>query len=516
MWQDLMLLWRRDLLIIIWLGLVSGLSFGVVLPTLQPFVTGSNDANPPGLGQSNMFYAFVIAMFSIGEFCGSNAAGLMVRFGYSSQFSFTAMNLVGFFGSIVYSLSSKDYAFMALLGRFGTGIWSGGVNVTMRIHMNTHIAKKDLTFIMASVGFIITLAMMLSPGFQIGFDRINSRSCIPNTLLCFDTYRGPAWLISIMILISLVMVQLLFPAYNEPTNYEKVTLIEESSETYDSMAAAKAAPINTNHNLSPLSSVWDTNGVSNSIIIMLLFCFFTFSFGFTLIESMATPLMNDQLGIDIEKSSILYIISGLVSAFAFLVLLVADKKKWVSDSQATLISLVFMFLGSLILVDYQSLRSDSCQQLTCSYSASSSYCINGQNVTTLASTCLSTKNCAWNQEFCTICPPVCHDPSKTLSIAQLYIGFVLFNVQYVLGRICSAAIYSKLMPYTRQGWMQSVLMSSGTIARVIAPIVAISTYQGTSYHTFGLMFAMLGLSTVCLVWFYYEYKHLTEAINLVN
>jgi MFS family permease len=158
-----------DVIVLIWLGIVSGFSFGVILPMMKPFITEDQSASPPGLGLSETFYSLVIASFSIGEFIGSNVNGYVTTYyKLSSKSCLLYMNVIGIFGSILFAMSnSSGDGCMAFLGRLITGIWSGGVNITTRTHINKKLATKKsrlLMPVMASMGFIITLSMMLSPG----------------------------------------------------------------------------------------------------------------------------------------------------------------------------------------------------------------------------------------------------------------------------------------------------------------------------------------------------------------
>jgi MFS family permease len=256
--------------------------------------------------------------------------------------------------------------------------------------------------------------------------------------------------------------------------------------------------------------LWNTGNISSGVVISLLVCFFVFSFGFTIIETMATPFLNDQLGIDVENSGILYVIAGVFSAAAFLILLVADKSGKMTDLQATLLSLLLIISGALVLTDFQSFQVDSCQQYSCGYSASS---CSGLNSTTQEALCESNSNCNWNQKSCSVCAPVCHNQNKTISIYQVYIGFILFNVQYVLGRICSAAIYSKLLPNKDQAFMQSILMSTGTASRVVAPLLAVAVYGESGYHTYSVTFLVLGTAVLSLIMFMRYYLLIEKALK---
>jgi hypothetical protein len=74
----------------------------------------------------------------------------------------------------------------------------------------------------------------------------------------------------------------------------------------------------------------------------------------------------------------------------------------------------------------------------------------------------------------------------------------------IFGRISSAASFSKMIQFqdsVKKSRLQSMLVMSGTLARVLGPVVSIQIYLANSRRTFGVGFLLVSQTCICLCMF---------------
>lgn len=147
------------------------------------------------------------------------------------------------------------------------------------------------------------------------------------------------------------------------------------------------------------------------------------------------------------------------------------------------------------MADFQSLFGDNCQEFTCSYSPADAC-----NGTKTAQGCTNSPGCSWMQADCTTCAPVCRDPTRSLYPWQLYLGFVLSNFGFTIGRLSVGTLWG-IMLVTKSGsahrahaWMQSYYESAGNLARIFGPVICIALYTAVSNRTFVTMSVLAAMS----------------------
>ena len=108
--------WRFIFLVNVFLACVS---FSIVLPSLWPYLETFK--------QNENFLAFVLAMYSIGEFIGSLLWGYIYD-RVSMRTSLWTCIVTGFVGSLLYALGMYFSwgHWLVLIGRFIQGLWTGG------------------------------------------------------------------------------------------------------------------------------------------------------------------------------------------------------------------------------------------------------------------------------------------------------------------------------------------------------------------------------------------------------
>jgi MFS family permease len=247
--------------------------------------------------------------------------------------------------------------------------------------------------------------------------------------------------------------------------------------------------------------VWDTNGASTQVILTLLFGFFMSSLGFTMVETMAAPVMQDHFGTSVSSSSLLFFVGGAASVLSFLVIFFLNKY-WktangdpvVNPRQQAIFSMVMSCMGALLLTDFQSLQEDPCSQFSCSWEIGGETC--APELT--ADPCSASATCGWNPTLADCgadCPPVCYNPALQMAPEQLFGGFALINLAFPVGRVGIASFYSQLLQSKKKqsGLMQGLLVATGSLARIAGPLFSVALYASQDHRTYLLMTIMAAL-----------------------
>jgi MFS family permease len=478
---------------ITFLAIAVNFAFGLPLPSLKAFVETSPSDKVPGLGSSEVMFGFVVTCFSVGAFLGAIIAGY-IRSRFRLQRTLTLFNLVGLIGAVCCGLGFHLWS--VACGRALLGAWLGGLNVVIRAYIARTSPKDVIIQRMSAMAGLCAVVWAISPAIG-GAIAASQPACWG--IACFDKYRAPGWVLTLFAVMSLAVQHLLVndeapketPENKQPlTTYNALDNIENGGSTSEP---------------GPQSRFWYTNNHPNVLIVGQLLAFFVFSFGFMALETLATPLMADQFGVDIEMTSTIYLVAGSTSGVAFLLTYFVNKHKWLSEFWQMLISLVLLTAGFVVLADFQSVPHDNvCSRYTCSL-LPNAVC----NANTTSIPCQATPGCIWNRHGvygpCETCPPVCHAASRTLHIAQLYAGFVLNNLAFTVGRLVCGGYYARLIKtqpsHRAEVWMMTYVETAGNIARIVGPVGVMSLYEAVENHTWLPMAVLAGMAIPVLLLF---------------
>ena len=296
-----------------------------------------------------------------------------------------------------------------------------------------------------------------------------------------DKYHGPGWIMLAVQIINFGVLLVCLPArLAQPADALKQALLQDEPGTQQASRPRRCPKL-------------DLTGVPGAMLAVLLLTFFAFSSGWSVTETMTTPLLQDQLGTDVKQTAVLYVISGLSNALTFAVIFLLDKR--ISSRQIVAFALIVGSLGFITLMDFQSLKgTDTCRAFSCSWNAGDC-----SNSTRFESECLDTPHCAWNQADCKDCPPVCYNPSHNIHKAQVYVGMVLINIAFAAGRVAVFAVYASLFSGQSRGFMMALLPACGSIARIVGPPAALAMYSAAGHHTISSMGAALAVFILSFV-----------------
>ena len=243
-------------------------------------------------------------------------------------------------------------------------------------------------------------------------------------------------------------------------------------------------------------SLWENNDRPNWIVWNTIFAFFVSSLGFTAIETMATPYLQDQLAVEVEDTSIVFLVGGIANVVVFVLMLFLPAV--VLDFRVQIIfSSLMSVIGCLFLINWKGLihaplaKDDPCQMFTCAFPTGiNNYpCINE----TLSNDLCQDKNCLAIGLECETCLPICLKPALTLTYTLIMVGFAVINVGFPPGRVGSGSYYSALLGAKKQGFMQGLLVSSGSVARIVGPIIVNGVYTASDHQpwTSSLLLAVI-------------------------
>lgn len=217
--------------------------------------------------------------------------------------------------------------------------------------------------------------------------------------------------------------------------------------------------------------------------------------------------------------SLVFITSGAMNAAAFAILgsLQNFFPKIVTSTRVMFVSLFLCIMATLIWTDWLFLineGTDRCQAHSCSFSLNASIICPANK--SLEACHIAGSECVWMQNAtfgsCETCPRICRNPgmiphelnltlpAKSLSIYQLFLGNILLAVGFSVGRAGSSSLYSELLQGQSHGLLMGLLVASGSVARICAPLIAVFVYELADHTTKILMPTMGCLFLLATVW----------------
>ncbi len=134
------------------------LTIGITFPTLWKLLKDIN--------VDSSFLAYVVAIFSIGEFLGSFFLSRLYQY-FGERMSFIINLIIAIIGNIIFShsilINNTNAKWMILVGRLFLGFYSGGSQTIEQIFISNNMKEDD-----NKLEYIIKLGIFLRFGFIIG------------------------------------------------------------------------------------------------------------------------------------------------------------------------------------------------------------------------------------------------------------------------------------------------------------------------------------------------------------
>lgn len=437
----------------------NGCCFTAVVPSV-PFYLQILSAPPSFLG-------WVVSFYSLGQIFGSPLAGWLTS-QLTSRRILTISSTLGLLSSTLYA-TAPAYMFI-LISRLLTGI-SAGMEFTTEL---TFIAKntttKERTTYLASVTAVNVVGFIMGPALGTVLATLD----IELWGLKIDQYTGPGWLLAFMFLVDLCMVQGLFEDHELVLGDDEGEDDEDHQEEKPEETKALLKNNGKNNYGTPSIANHKENGSfennkdepppSLSLVLGLIFVQFTVMCGFSVLETITSPLAQDNFDWDVQECNFLFTGGGFVSLAAYVIFVIASK--WVQDRWLIVYALVLCFSGFVLAVDWSQLSFIP----------------------------------PW---VSAMLPPY---------LNRFLGGYMVMNAGFMTGRPVTFALYSKLIPSQYQGKYLGWMVAGGSAARTLGPFAAVALYYGFA-NSSGLnllaLFGTVGIfHLLCLLYVAMEWPKL--------
>jgi len=433
----------------------NGCCFTAVVPSV-PFYLQMLDAPPS-------FQGWVVSFYSLGQIFGSPISGWLSS-ELSTKCLLTISTTLGLVSSALYAVAPA-YIFI-LVARLLTGI-SAGMEFTAEL---TFIAKntttEERTTYLASVTACNVIGFIMGPA----LGNVIATLDIHIMGLEIDQYTGPGWLLAAMFLLDLFIIKTLF---KEPVlvEYDTVSNGYEPSEraallTKKEQPDASYGGALEEHsedecfNLPARCSDDDGTAMITMehspplpLVLSLIFVQFTIMCGFSLLETITSPLVHDEFGWNVRDCNVLFTSGGFVSLAAYVSFVVASK--WVEDRWLVFYALVLCFTGFVLAVNWKQLD--------------------------------------WVPRWVLALLPS--------YLVRFLVAFMVMNAGFMTGRPVTFALYSKLIAPQYQGKYLGWMVAGGSAARTLGPFAAVALYYGIKVAGYNLLalFGSVGIfHLVCM------------------
>jgi ceroid-lipofuscinosis MFS transporter 7 len=384
-------------------------------------------------------------------------------------------NLFEIGGNFMYFTALSEW--MVVGSRLLTGI-GAGAGASIFGYLAQTSSKKDRTAFFSLFMAARQVGMVFGPGMNF-FLRYSNFYIGP---FIVDKYTAPGAFMVIVWCIVEGMFLLFF--YNLPKvrDEEEQPTVQASPQAYGALSNGTAASNGIQNNLDvsssetapllskPLTTVAPTTPRKMNLkrysrlvlsellrehIVVLLAVFTIILFNQTAIETLVVPIGEKFLGWKLKELSIFYMVAGAEIILSFVTVLFLSKKisdRWLIIIGFTSALFSYTWMTATIAGDY-----------------------NGRN--------------------------------HAFMLSSFIVGGVVLLFGLPMLMVAGSSLFSKLIPQSIQGFGQGVRRSMGSIAAILGPLWASSTYPISLYVTFGVI---LGLLLIILTMTLLSFKYLKE------
>eukprot|EP00128_Syssomonas_multiformis_P007836 Colp12_sorted_trinity150504_noHs@27448 len=513
---------------------LNGILFSCYLPSMEHYLQGKpspenstiiidqfnqsahhiqTTSAPPGLGLSEQFYSVVVCIYSVGEIAGGIAFGALADTKFQIKRTLLLACFLGTLSCVLYSVAPNGVA--VLFARVGGGLWTGCIGSVGRSYAVKVVPEKDLGYVFSKILSCYTFFMAAGPAFGVVFPYIKFSIWD----IRFDEYRNAGWLTALLSLIVFVWMCITMddPAaerkHPKSYEYERLVTDEKLEKSDDGYTQAKKKVEYAEMMKKMKQTFWNTGRGSSAGIALLLFLFFIVSLGFGMVESMMPLIFDVSFGYDAQTSSLAFSCAGVLLFATSVVLAYLTKPavivleggktmtaQRISSRQGIMFALIMLCGSSFLMTDYKAVGGDGCSE----------YSYDGG-----VDACLKTSSCTWMPLLhgCDSCTPTCRNTSRGLDLPPFLVGFGMMSIGFTIGRVLITVLFGKLLGRGNNGIMNGYLISSGALARIVAPFYGVNLYQAVGHNTWVLMLSHGGLLFLAIVLTAWLWKEIDEQQN---
>lgn len=352
-----------------------------------------------------------------------------------------------------------------LISRLLTGISAGMEFATELAFIAKTTSTVERTAFLATVTAVNVLGFMLGPALGTILAVLNI------TILGYniDQYNGPGWLLAAMFVMDVFLVRFLF---HDPETLKHDVILSTEKK---SLLSTKIDNDNSYGAIPNDESCCDESSGENDeerpdfgLVVSMIFFQFTIMCGFSVLETITSPLAQEHFDWDVFECNLLFTAGGTVGLIAYVVFVVASK--WIQDRALVGYSLILCFIGFVLAIDWQQLN--------------------------------------WTPEWIVAILPSYVD--------RFVAGYLVLNVGFLTGRPVVFALYSKLIASEYQGMYLGWMVAGGSAARTLGPFAAVKLYFGFDNPGINIL-ALFGVTALfhlaCLVLLWLQWSTLIPGQN---
>mmetsp|Transcript_14339 Transcript_14339/g.30897 ORF Transcript_14339/g.30897 Transcript_14339/m.30897 type:complete len:475 (+) Transcript_14339:180-1604(+) len=433
-WDELM---EPSLVALYFACFMSCASFGIVLPSLAPYVFGL----PSG---SESLLAVIVSIYSVGEALGALALGFLSTTRAGMKLTLVVGVAFGLCGSWFYataSLFGASAARVVLLGRFLQGVWAGGAQSTQQAYVALKLANSANALNLANVliNAIAVLGFTIGPALGILFHPINFRF----GSYTVDELNAPGHFVALCCALTILMFLAFFPAnlHSSPPAPSEPSF--KPSSFPDDLEAEQRIPL-----LSSTTARLGNEGAAAPYgkLILLNVVFGTQYISFALQEAITTPVVQQLYSWTVVQANVLFSAAALLALLVFVGVMVYQSTiAPVSQRGMVLLSLLLGIIGNALIVPYNS--------------------------------------------------------TAALPPARFLTGFFLASLVTPIGRPAVMSLYMQILGDLPQGTWMGILLATGAASRVLGPYVGVKGFftlgVGVVFGATALVFVPVTLWFAC-------------------
>jgi MFS family permease len=428
-------------------------------PSIYQFITTSrtpqgNDKGWPGLGGSELHYAWTIMAYAIGETVIAPVAGFTTeRFPY--VFSLLATLVFFSIGGIFYANSTQVW--MVIVARFIIGLGAGYGAVVVHSYlgeMSTRFdeirqkkKKKPIKHI-----FYICFLFLMNGAFVFSFGTTSIVAQFDRV----NPYQWPGYfLAALAVLYGFVMI--IF--FRDIRSLPKLKEIKLNCRCLTGLKLTKQ-----------LQSNWKMQFV---VYGYLACCGLAGGHLYAINSTIIPPILSDQFGFNVKYTSY-YFIGVAIALLASTFILLPAKVFRIDNRKILGVVYVLCFIGAILMGDWQAVNQDDpclagsgfdndtsrqCSESEIFFSGTGesnselSHHELVKNCTSLSSPshqCFLNPDSDITGEFCNTCLCACLSKQTTINFYQFTVGILLISFATPLAFVLISAIASDIAPVTSQ------------------------------------------------------------------
>lgn len=407
--------------------------FTAVVPSI-PFYLQLLAAPPSFLG-------LVVSFYSLGQIVGSTVIAGWLNHKLDSKTLLSLTSISGLVATLFYVIGANHW--FVLLSRWLTGVSAGWEFTTELAFIASNTSTTERTTFLASVTAVNVVGFIIGPALSTLLSMLNFNFMG----LEINEYTGPGWLLVILFFIDLIMVRVFFQDDSSSLSSERSKLlvngknekrygtnVDKESDRVESQVATELAT--------------EQGPPSLVVVASLIFIQFTLMCGWSVLETITSPLAQDSFGWHIHECNVLFTCGGAASLVAYVSFVILSKA--IADRFLIAYAFVACIVGLLLMI-------------------------------------------TWSSPFL---PPY---------LWRFVAGYLIVNAGFMTGRPVTFALYSKLIPEKKyQGAYLGYMVAGGSAARTLGPFVAVYCYYHLKYglNTLVLFGSIATIMITCLVVMY--------------